>query len=76
MVTINQQIAERVTAAIERAGKSTKGVSDETGIARTTLSRRLSGTSPFGADELILIGRVVGVDASTFLTGMTFGGTQ
>lgn len=57
-----------VSAAIRDAGLSRKEIARATGIARSTLSRRLTGRGrPFFLYELVDIGRVLGVDASALL---------
>lgn len=49
---ITQGTARAVTAAMEAAGASQLAMSEATGIPRTTLLRRLSGSSPFTIAEL------------------------
>lgn len=58
---ITRHTAERVAAGIEASGLTTLAVSERTGIPRTTLLRRLTGTSPFTVAELGLISAELGV---------------
>ena len=58
---ITRYTAERVAAGIEAADLTTLAVSEQTGIPRTTLIRRLTGTSPFTVAELGLISAELGV---------------
>lgn len=59
-----RRIAVAVTSALREAGISQDTAAERTGIARTTLKRRLSGNSPFKVSEL---------DALATLTGTTLG---
>lgn len=52
---ITRETARRVQAALDFAGRTPLAVSEQTGIPRTTLLRRLTGTSPFTVGELALI---------------------
>lgn len=56
----NQTIAQRVRVAMDDSGQSEKSLADETGIARTTLRRRLSGGSSFTTAELTSICPLIG----------------
>ena len=58
-----RRIAVAVTSALREAGITQDAASERTGIARTTLKRRLSGNSPFKTSEL---------DALAHLCGTTF----
>jgi len=62
------KVARSVAAAIEAAGESTKSVADATGIARVTLIRRLTGTTPFTVAELALIARYLDTTPDKFMT--------
>lgn len=67
---ITKRTAERVAAGIESAGLTALAVSEETGIPRTTLHRRLTGTSPFTITELGNIATLLNV-APESLIGAT-----
>lgn len=56
--SINAGLAGAVNARLGGAGMSMRQASDRTGIALTTLSRRLTGTSPFSADELAALAKL------------------
>lgn len=56
-----------VKEALAAAGLSERQASDQTGIALTTLNRKLRGQAPFTAPELRKLGRLLGVKASTLL---------
>jgi transcriptional regulator with XRE-family HTH domain len=63
--------AQRIASAIrdEMAAKEVSQValSDETGIPRVTLRRRLNGHSPFNVDELELVCAHLGLDPAELL---------
>lgn len=61
------EVARAVASAISRADQSQVAVSDATGIPRTTLIRRLAGSSPFTTAELSAIGELLQVDPRDFL---------
>ncbi|MGX6508247.1 helix-turn-helix domain-containing protein [Rhodococcus sp. SJ-2] len=67
MDKMNQRIATAVRAAITTAGLNENAVADATGIPRVTLRRRLNGSVPFNADELVVLARVTGADVNDFL---------
>ena len=58
---ISRETAALVQAALDVAGRTPLGVSEHTGIPRTTLLRRLTGTSPFTVAELEMIADFLGV---------------
>ncbi|NKV67941.1 helix-turn-helix domain-containing protein [Rhodococcus hoagii] len=62
MVPIDELTAEVVRAAMKRAGATIDSVSEATGIAPTTLKRRLKGTSSFRLDEIYRIAKALGVE--------------
>ena len=68
MDSLTARTAMAVEAAIDAAGQSQLGVSDATGIPRTTLIRRLRGLSPFTIAELEAIAEVLGVTVSDLLS--------
>jgi transcriptional regulator with XRE-family HTH domain len=47
-----RRIAAAVTSALRASGITQDTAAERTGIARTTLKRRLSGLSPFKVSEL------------------------
>jgi ribosome-binding protein aMBF1 (putative translation factor) len=64
---ITRAIAERVNKAKERAGITTVELSDASGIARTTLSRKLKGQKEFDTSELMWLGKALGVNWLDFI---------
>lgn len=65
--TVTQRTADVVAAAILRSGIARHRVAIETGIAETTLRRKLQGVAPFNVEDLALIARVLGVPYSSLL---------
>lgn len=63
----NQTIAARVREAMAAADESEQSVAEATGIARTTLRRRLTGNSAFTTDELVPVSRHLGLPLMHFL---------
>ena len=59
--------AKRVTDAAMAAGKSQVALSDETGIPRATLIRRMDGHSPFNVLELGRVAVALGVSVSSLI---------
>jgi hypothetical protein len=57
----NRTIAERVREAMETADRSEVTLALDTGIARSTLRRRLAGTTPWLTSELVAIASVLDV---------------
>lgn len=57
MDMLSPRVAETVCRICERAGESQLGLSSGTTIPRTTLLRRLSGSSPFTIAELEAIAK-------------------
>jgi len=65
---VGKRLAKVVSAAIKDAGVSRQDITEATGIPRSTLSRRLTGRGhSFFLYELVVIGRVIGVDPSAFI---------
>lgn len=60
-------VASVVTDRIDAAGKSHLRISEETGIPRTTLARRLSGASPFTVAELSALAAALGTTPSALV---------
>ena len=67
MDKMNQRIATAVRTAITTAGLNENAVADATGIPRVTLRRRLNGSVPFNADELVILAKVTKADVNSFL---------
>lgn len=66
---ISRETAARVQTALDAAGRSTLALSEQTGIPRTTLLRRLTGTSPFTVDELALIASNLDIEVHSLIPG-------
>jgi transcriptional regulator with XRE-family HTH domain len=65
---INEEIGKRVTSAMEQAGINKMQLANATGIARSTLSRSLTGQGPgFRMLELIAIGKALDQDYTDWL---------
>lgn len=54
-------VAAEVRAELARQMMTVPALSDATGIAYRTLTRRVSGESPFDTDELDRVARALGV---------------
>jgi len=61
-------IAQAVSAALRGAGIAQRDAAAKTGIPLTTLSRRLTGNSPFNMDELDLLADLIGCAVADFVT--------
>lgn len=61
-------VAGVVSAAISEAGKSQREVAQETGIPLVTLSRRLTGHSPFLITEIGAIAQVLDLRVSELIS--------
>jgi hypothetical protein len=66
---INSQIADQVRIEMARQRVGPKQLAESAHIALATLKRRLARehATPFRPDELVAIGRALGVDYRTFL---------
>lgn len=62
--TVSQGMARAVAAALTGAGLSQRDAASATGIPLTTLSRRLTGRSPFTVTELAELATVAGTTVS------------
>jgi transcriptional regulator with XRE-family HTH domain len=60
-------IAEAVERAIRDSGLRRRTIVEETGIPYSTLSRKLTGKTPFTLTELCLISEATGVSPSSFM---------
>ena len=54
-------VAQATYAAMVAGGETQLGLSEKTGIPRTTLARRLAGSSPFTVAELAAIADVLDI---------------
>jgi transcriptional regulator with XRE-family HTH domain len=63
-----RRVAAAVSAALGESNLSVLSAAEQTGIPRSTLSRRLTGTSPFTITELDLLARLLGVSVEHFIT--------
>ena len=64
--TYDAAIATRVETALKEAGQSVRATAIATGIAYTTLDRKLKG-APFQVSELRRIGKHLGLPTSAFI---------
>ena len=64
--TYREQVAAEVRAAIARKHITALAVSEQTGIPRSTLSRKLNALAPLTVDEAVEIARVLDVDPGAF----------
>lgn len=58
------RVAEVVQTRLAAAEITTRNLSERTGIARMTLARRLTGSSPFTVSELALIAPLIEMSVS------------
>lgn len=61
---VSRALAETVSRRLSGAGISQRDAASRAGIALTTLSRRLTGTSPFLATELAALAGLLGTTVS------------
>lgn len=64
----SEAVAAAVREAMDAAGATRLGVAAATGIPRTTLGRRLLGTSSFTIAEVHAIASHLGIDPVSILT--------
>ncbi|TFD27475.1 helix-turn-helix domain-containing protein [Cryobacterium cryoconiti] len=64
-----QRVAQYVDSAIRDAGENTKSVAEGTGIARMTLARRLTGSTPFTVAEVARIATHLGTTPEQLMAG-------
>lgn len=67
--TTSRNISEAAAAALEAQGLSSRKAAELTGIALTTLNRRLSGATPFKVDELAVVANVAGTTVTALVEG-------
>ncbi|MGV3564209.1 MAG: helix-turn-helix domain-containing protein [Nocardioides sp.] len=58
---VSRRLAAVVSTAIQDAKRSQRSIAEETGIPIATLSRRLTGHSPFTIPEVAAIADAIGV---------------
>lgn len=63
----SRAVARAVSAALKEAGIAQRDAASRTGLPITTLSRRLTGNSPFNIDELEIIADLLGRPVSDFI---------
>lgn len=63
----SKAVARAVSAALREAGIAQRDAASRTGIPTTTLSRRLTGHSPFNLNELELLANLTGRTVSDFV---------
>jgi hypothetical protein len=63
-MTVSQEVALKVSAAIGRSGEKTSTVARAAGIPRTTFMRKLEGHTDFTVGELVRIALALRCDAS------------
>ena len=66
---VARQVAAGVVRVMQDKSISEVQLSEQTGIPRTTLKRRLSGHSAFNVAELAAIATVLGVDFALLAAG-------
>ncbi len=59
-----EDIAHAVRGAISRANETIERAATRAGLSRTTMTRRMTGHSPFTAGELIRIAAVLDINLS------------
>ena len=62
----SREISRTVSGALANAGISQRTAAEQTGIPLTTLSRRLTGASPFLVTELAVLATLLGTTVSAF----------
>ncbi|MEA9983695.1 hypothetical protein [Subtercola sp. RTI3] len=62
----DEKVAANVKAAIEDTDRSVHGTAKESGIAYTTLDRKLKGLAPFNVSELRRLSKVTGRPVVSF----------
>jgi len=68
MVTATEAVAEVIRDSMERTGESVKHLAETASIPRTTLLRRLDGTTPFTIPELERVAVVLGTTVPQILS--------
>lgn len=65
--TVSQGIARAVAVALTDSGLSQRAAAAASGIPLATLSRRLTGHSPFTVDELSILATLAGTTVSALV---------
>ena len=63
----SRSIAAAVSAALKEAGIAQRDAAARSGIPLTTLSRRLTGNSPFTVTELAILADLCGLTVADFI---------
>lgn len=66
-ITLTQALAGEIRADLARLNETQTALCHATTMAKATASRRLSGESPFGLDELMKVADFLGVSVSDLL---------
>lgn len=66
-ITRAQVVGRQVRAALAEHGLSQTELAQQLGLTIDAMSRRITGRVSFRADELIAIGKVLGVEPARFL---------
>lgn len=74
--THSKALAEVVKIALADAGVSRRDAAARTGIPLTTLSRRLTGNSPFLSTELAALASLAGTTVSALYADVELSGTD
>lgn len=64
-------VAGEVRAALARDGRSAADLAEATGIARSSLSRKLRARTPFYVEELIEVAVALHIDPATLIPHLT-----
>lgn len=65
--TLDERVAGEVRAELARQRRTQQWLSDQTGIGRPSLNKRLNGTRPFTVAELNKVAQALGVQVVTLL---------
>lgn len=71
--TTAQEVADKVAAAILRAGRSKSSVGAEVGIPGTTFNRKINGHVEFTFGEILRIAKALQVSPSTLIPAAFLG---
>jgi transcriptional regulator with XRE-family HTH domain len=71
MTSPPRDIPAEIRAEMGRQRLTMIGLSDYTGIPRTTLAEQINGNTRITVDNLVKIAKALGVDPSTFISGVT-----
>jgi transcriptional regulator with XRE-family HTH domain len=65
---LNRRVGRAVAAAMKARGANGRQICAVLNLSKAQVSARLNGHTPFRADQLILVGEYLGVDAGQFLS--------